>query len=408
MPSSRMLTHPPFVLLATGRLVSSIGNAVAPIALAFALIQSGGSAGDIGLVLGARAVAVVASLLFAGVLADRFPLRSVLVTASLLAAAAQAAAAVLILAGNAHVWLLAALQLGNGLAAALLFPATNAALPRAVPSERLQQANALVRLGANGTMIGGAALGGLLVAAVGPGWSIAADALSFVVSAALFAGIRLTPARAGGPRQSALRDLAEGWRDVRSRTWLWVCVCQAAVVNAAIAAGFEVLGPVAAQRHWGGAGAWGIVVAAQGAGLVAGGIAAAWSRTSRPLFAGVAALLLVAPLPAALASAVPLPLVAGVAFLAGAGLEVFAVNWNVMLQRHVPAERLSRVYAYDALGSNAVVPLGNALAGPAQAAFGLAGALWGSALTIAAATACALSVREVRELPAHETRAGEP
>ncbi|MER7501771.1 MFS transporter [Nonomuraea pusilla] len=405
MPDSpSLLASRSFVLLAAARLVSALGSAVAPVALAFALVEAGRPAADVGVVLGARAAAVVVALPLAGVVAHRYPVRAVLVGAALLAAAAQAAAAALVLAGHAEPWPLALSQAVGGIAAALHVPAAGSALPGTVPSELLPHANAVVRLGANAALIGGSAAGGVMVAAAGPGWSIAADAASFLLAAALCTGMRPSPRhgrRASGAASPGLaRELAEGWQDVRSRTWLWACVLQCAVVNAAVAAGIEVLGPVAAHRLLGGAAAWGAVLAAQSAGLLVGGLVAVRLRTARPLRDGVAALLLVAPLPALLAAAAPLPVLVVAALPAGAGLEVFAVHWNTVMQRHVPADRLSRVYAYDGLGSNAAVPLGAALAGPVESVVGLSGALLGSAFAIVVPTAAVLASRAVRGLPA--------
>ena len=86
-------------------------------------------------------------------------------------------------------------------------------------------------------------------------------------------------------------------------------------------------------------------------------------------------------LPLLLALAAPLPFVAvlGFAFLAGIGVETFAILWDTAMQQEIPADRLSRVYSYDALGSWALVPLGYAIAGPVSEAIGTRPTLMGAA-----------------------------
>lgn len=397
----RPLRSPRFRLLFAGRLVSFVGNAFAPIALAFAVLDLTGSASDLGLVLAARSVPTIALLLFGGVWADRLPRHVLLVGFSLIAAVAQAGAAALLLGGVARVWQLAALEAVNGAGAAFLFPASQGAVPQTISAEDSQQANALLRLARNVAGIVGAGLAGVVVATVGPGWGIAVDALSFVVAAGLFAGLRLPGA--GGVSAGVLRELVEGWREFRSRTWLWAIVVQFGFVNAAFSAGFEVLGPVVAVRELGGAAAWGLVVAVVAAGYLVGGGVGLWWRPGRPLLVATFGVLTGVPLLGALALGGSLPLIIGAAVLFGAGIETFGVQWDTAVQHHVPPAALSRVYAYDALGSDVVKPAGQTLAGPATAVFGLAGAIGGSAVVIGVATLAVLLVREVRTMPRHRT-----
>lgn len=399
MPSSR-LTAPlrirTYVLLLSGRTVSMVGNAVAPIALAFAVLRLTGSAGDLGLVMAARTVTQVLLLLFGGVIADRFPRRAVLVGCAALAGLSQATAAALLLTGVARVGQLAAIEAVNGAAAALLFPASQSALPQTVPAEALQQANVYFRLGRNGTTILGGALGGAAVAVIGTGWAIAFDAATFAVAALLWTGMRLAPAREGdAPSPSMLRELIAGWHDFRSRTWLWTIVVQFAFCNAAYSAGFAVLGPMAARAHLDGAGPWGLVVAANGAGLAAGSVIMTVLRARRPLLLGNTGVLMPVAGLAALALGFPLAWQIVVAVVSGIGSETFGVNWDLTMQREIPGDRLGRLYSYDAVGSFVVMPIGQALAGPAQELLGLSGALWAAAGIIAVATLPIYAVRDV-------------
>jgi MFS family permease len=375
-----------------------VGNAVAPIALAFAVLRVSGSGGALGLVLAARTVPQVVFLLFGGVIADRVPRRGILVVAAAGAGVTQAVAAGLLLGGVAQVWQLGVLEAMNGTAAAMLFPATQSVLPQTVPVSALQRANVVFRLGRNSTQVLGAAVGGLAVAAFGPGQAIAFDAATFFLAAALWSGMRLAPVRAGGAPPSMVRDLVEGWHDFWSRTWLWSIVVQFCFVNAATGAAFQVLGPIVAKQRLGGAGPWGLIVAANAAGLTLGALVMFWLRARRPLLAGNTGVLLVLPSLALLAYGAPVGWLIAAAVLAGLGMEVFGVNWDLTMQREIPPDRLGRLFSYDAVGSFVFLPVGQALAGPAMAAFGLSGALLVAGGVVAAATLAIYAVRDVRTL----------
>lgn len=152
--------YPHFRRLFAGRTINYLGNAVAPIALAFAVLDLTGSVAALGVVVAARSLANVALLLVGGVVADRLPRALVLTGSQVVAALSQAVVAGLVLTGTATVPLLIGLGLVNGAAAALAFPATAALLPQCVPPHLLREANALSRLGINGALVGGAAAGG--------------------------------------------------------------------------------------------------------------------------------------------------------------------------------------------------------------------------------------------------------
>jgi MFS family permease len=393
------LRHAAFRNLAAGRTITMLGNAIAPIALAFAVLDLTGSVAALGLVVGARSLMNVLFLLFGGVVADRFPRQRVMVAAGVLAAATQAAAAALVLTGSATVPLLAALAAVNGVVSAFAFPAAAALVPQTVPARTLQQANALNRLGINAAMIAGAAAGGLLVAAVGPGWGLAADAATFAAGAAAFARVRVAPTRDRlARRASALAELREGWAEFSARTWVWVVVLGFMFINAAFAGGIQVLGPAVADGTIGRR-LWGLVLAAQTAGMVAGAVLAMRLRVRRLLLLGVACMLGVAPLLVALAAAPRFALLVAAAVVGGLGLEQFGIAWETSMQRHIPADKLARVFSYDALGSFLAIPLGQVAAGPAALLIGTGPALLTAASIVVLAVVGMLASPDVRRLP---------
>jgi MFS family permease len=400
MSASAPLRHVPFRYLMAGRTVNALGNSFAPIALAFAVLDLTGSAADLGLVVGARTLVNVVFLLFGGVLADRLPKHLLMVGSSLAAAVTQGVVAALVLTGTATVPLLIALAAVNGMVAALALPASASILPLTVPAEVRKEANALNRISLNAAAVLGAPLAGVVVAGVGPGWGIAVDAATFAVSAVCFALLRVPdPARtAPAARANVLADLRAGWTAFRSRTWLWVVVAGFCVLNVAWSGSLYVLGPVVADETVGRR-AWGLVLAAQTAGMIIGGLVAIRLRLRRLLFLGVFSCLFMA-LPVLLLGIHPQlwALLAG-ALVAGLMLEQFGVAWETTMQEHVPADKLARVYSYDMVGSFVAIPAGEIAIGPIAHAVGVRPTLIGATVLMTVAVLGMLTSRDVRTLP---------
>lgn len=386
----------PFRWLLAARTTAIVGNAVAPLALAFAVLDLTGSAADLGLVVAARSIANVGMLLFGGVIADRLPRGAVLVGSSVAAALTQGAIAALVLTGTAGIPLLVILSVVNGAVAAVSLPAAAALVPDTVPAPLLRPANALLRLGLNGGSIVGASVGAVVVAAVGPGWGLAMDAAAFAVAAMLFSRLRLPspPDAAPGERASVWSDLREGWREFAARRWVWIVVLQFAVLNAAFVGATTVLGPLVADESFG-RGAWGLIVAAQTAGLALGAVVALRWRPRRALGIGVAAMALAALPAAALGAAPVVPVLIAAFAIGGIAIELFAIAWDQSLQTHIPRAALSRVYSYDMVGSFVAVPVGEIVVGPLAERVGAAPVLLGCAAIIVVATSAATCSRSV-------------
>jgi len=386
-----------FRLLFTGQAISRLGSAMAPVALAFAVLDLTGSAGDLGLVLAARMVPTIVFLLVGGVWADRLPRHRVMVASNVVSGTSQVINGTLLLTGNAELWHLAALAAVNGASSAFFQPASAGIVPETVPSSLLQQANATLRLAMNSTTILGGALGGLLVAATNPGTAIVIDGGSYLLAAACLAAMRL---RAGLriESHSVLHELREGWRDFWSRTWLWAIVIQFALVNAAVVGTEQVLGPVVADEHLGGAAAWGAVLAAESIGYVLCGFLMLRWRVRRMLRAATLAMFGTPIVLVALAIPAQLAAVIVAAFATGVCIEIFGVLWDTSMQQEIPREKLSRLYSYDMLGSWALMPLGYIAAGPVSEAIGVTETFVVATVLIVVATALVLLSHDVRTL----------
>jgi len=394
--SLAVLRQRDFRLLFGAQAVSVFGDRMVAVALAFAVLELDGSASDVGLVLAARTLPLVACLLVGGVVADRMSPRAVMVAADLVRLASQGALAALLILGAPELWVVAVLAGVTGAGTGFFSPASTGLLPAVVAPERLQEANGLRATAMAAGEIAGPLLAGVLVAATSPGWALAVDAATFAVSAALLARLRL-PVRLPRTATSFLGDLRDGWQAFRALTWVWTFVAFAASGNMFWGA-WSVLGPVVADRDLGGAAAWGGILAAMGVGALAGGVLAIRTRPRRPLITATLAFTVMAAPLALLAAEAPVPLVASAAALAGGGMFLGNAVWEATLQRHVPGESLSRVSAYDWFGSLAFQPVGMAIWGPISVAVGIEASLWLAFLLLVGSGLGLLAVPDIRRL----------
>ena len=388
------LSERPFRLLWLARTASAVGDRMVPVALAFAVLGIGGDAGDLGLVLAVGLIPNIVFVLVGGVAGDRWPRGRVMLAADAVRAVSQGTVAVLLLAGSAELWHLLVSSAVWGTAAAFFTPASTGVVPDTVSPARLQQANALMGLTRNVVGLGAPTAAGLLIAVAGTGVVFAIDAATFVLSALFLLRLPL-PERAKRASESFARELAAGWREVTSRTWLWASIVSFMFWNVGLAV-FFVLGPVVAEEELGGARDWGIIMSGSAVGSIVGGTIAMRWRPVRPLVVAfavtiVSALQLVLLIPPAPALAQ-----AGAAVLAMVGVTISMTVWTTTLQEQVPEHALSRVSAYDWLGSLVVMPLGYALAGPAAAVAGVDATLAAGAVLMVGAGAVSLSLPSVR------------
>ncbi|MDG9715740.1 MFS transporter [Streptomyces sp. DH24] len=387
-----------YSLLTAAAFVTNLGSHGALVAAAFAVLETGGDGGDVGLVAAARTLPLVLFLLIGGAVADRLPRHRVMVAANALNCLSQGAFAVLVLAGEPLLWQMMLLSALGGTGQAFFSPAAEGMLLSSVQGEQAGRAFAVFRMAMQGAAVGGAALGGAMVAAIGPGWVLAADAAAFALAGALRGLLDVSHIPARAPGGGMLADLREGWREVAGRPWLWGIVVQFSIANAVVAAADAVYGPLVARDHLGGAGPWGLALGFFGAGTVVGALLMTRWKPRRLLFVGTLCVFPLALPSAALAVPVPAGALCGVMFVTGVTLEVFGVSWMTALHQEIPEDKLSRVSAYDWFGSVALVPLATALAGPAETAFGRPAALWGCAALVVVMTAAVLCLPDVRNL----------
>jgi MFS family permease len=398
-----------FRLLWLGQTTSTLGDGLVPVALSFAVIQTlDGSATALGVVLAAHMLPLVAFVLVGGVWADRLPRQFVMLGSDVVRGAVQATAAVLLLSGAAEIWHLVVLVAIYGTAEAFFQPAATGLVPATISPPRLQQANALIGLSRSTSFIVGPAVAGVIAATTNPGIVFVVDAATFAVSAVCLALLRPPRAPREAERQSFFADLAGGWRELVSHTWLWVIVLWAATYLGIVVAPFLTLGPVIAKESLGGASAWGMIAAGWGAGSLAGFLLALRWKPARPMLVCSLLVVLVAPAIALLALKAAAPVIALAQAVGGTGMGFFSAVWQTTLQQHVREDALSRVSAWDWMGSFVFLPLGFVLVGPISDAIGISTVLWISFAYALVSTAVVLLVPGVRNLRRVDEAEPEP
>lgn len=391
------MRHREFRLLVTGSSVSALGNAITPIALAFAVIDLGGSASELGLVVAAFAAAEVVTTLLGGVLGDRVSRKLMMEGSAAASAVVEAAMALSLIAGVSSIRLLTVLGVVTGVLSALNRPSSQAMTRLTVPPEDLPRAVAVRPLGQQLGAVVGAVAGGSLVAVVGSGWAIMVDATTFALAALCYSRLRVEQTRTTGPRASMLGDLGEGAREVLRHAWLWLLIGQALIYHLFYGGAQDVLGPVVVGEGIG-RGAWGAALGCMMAGFVAGGLLCLRWQPRRALFTGAIMLSLTSAFPLAMALSDRALVVMAGALLHGFGLSVFSVFWDLSIQQNVPEDKLARVYSFDLVGSFVARPLGLALTGPLAEAVGFRSWLLVVAAVLFVVEVAALSSREVRRL----------
>ncbi|MEU3605200.1 MFS transporter [Streptomyces sp. NPDC035033] len=386
-----------FRLFFVARAAAVLGEGTVPVAFAAGLLGAGRPASSVGYALGLWTAAFAAFVLFGGVLADRFTARRMMILADLLRLPGALLLAVAFAAGSPPLWAVYALSAVAGVGAALFQPGVASTIPRIAPD--VQRANAVLRVAEALMTMAGPALAGLLVAAWNAGAAFAANAATFVVSAACFLLMRLPPAPAEGRRRGSLgAELVLGWREFRSRSWLW------GVISIWTVYGLTVAGPMVpltASLVTGGHGsaAYGVLMAVNGAGSALGGLLALRIRPRRPLASGAVALLGLPVNLALLGLGAPVAALAAGQFVAGTAFAYWLVMWSTAVQTHVPQEALNRMHAYDVAGSLLMMGVGRALSGPVAGAVGTEAVLLAGAGIAVLVVAALLAVRPIRELP---------
>ncbi|MFD1046620.1 MFS transporter, partial [Kibdelosporangium lantanae] len=338
---------------------------MSPVALAIGLVLFGHGVQAVGAAMASYWGGFAGFVIVGGVLADRWDARKLMVSADLVRVGTQSVTAVLFLTGIVVPWQICLIGLVNGLCAALFQPGVASTVPRIATD--IQGANAAIRSAESVMSIAGPAVAAVLIGVASVGGVFAFHAFIYVVSAACLIGLRLSANAAPGTVAGAFRrDLVEGWREFRARTWLWgvIAIWMGFVVTA-----FGPTIPLAATEliatH--GNSAYGWIMSANGLGMAVGGLLALRVRPRFPLRTGAIALTGFSLQPLTVGLHLPVAVIVPGFVFSGVVQAFWAVMWATSVQTHVPHGVLNRVHAYEVAGSLAMMPVGQVVAGPAAA-----------------------------------------
>jgi MFS family permease len=351
-----------FRLLWGGQTVSLVGDGAFLVALGWKTFSLTGKTSSLALVLMLHSMAMLATLLIGGALADRYPRRTLMIVSDVSRCAVIGALAAVDASGHLSFALLLVFAIGFGLGDGFFYPAFGGIVPLVVEPHQLASANTLIGVSRQASFVVGPALAGGVYGAAGSASVFGFDAATFVVAAALL-GLARPRVFEPEPGEGTFKEIAAGFRYVASVPWLWISISIATFVLMVGMAPYQSLLPALVERHFGrGVGSYSFLFAVQAAGMVVGTL---WFGQVNPrrhrvvITYGFFALndvcvILMALLPW-FGLAVGLVVVRGFCIGFGIGL------WETLLMELVPESKLSRVVSLDFFGSLGLTPVGFAL-----------------------------------------------
>lgn len=396
-----------FNLLFGGQTISVIGDALYTVALPWLVLTTGGSAEELGTVLAAYGIPRALSMLAGGWLSDRLRPRRVMLIADAVRLLLVGLLAVIAMGGHPTLFQLCAIAVPLGAFGGAFLPASQSILPETLSTDELQAGNGLMQASRQGANLIGAAVAGVIVAALTSAAALAIDAGTFLVSALSLALMRTTP---GTGKQAARREKevtsvqerveqVSLWHFLRTSRLIQGTLLIFMVIGLVSGGLIEVALPalVHGPMH-GNASGFGIILAGWGAGafagaLVAGALGKGKHKGLIMLIAGLFMAAMIALLPTwGVAFAVVCMLLAGVT-----GSIVNVVLFTAV-QLAIPRHLMGRVMGLLLFGSFGVYPLSVALAGVLSNQLGPAIFFPFSGLLLALAMLFGMTQRALREI----------
>jgi MFS family permease len=379
--------------------ITNYGNGMSPIALAFGILAlPNGSANLLGLVLGITTAMFVIMAPFGGVIADKYGRARVVGLTDFAAGSILLIQVGYFATGDVPVAVLLIVNGCYGLLWGIFWPAFTGIMPTIVPKVGLQKANAINALMTNSGLILGAASAGFLIDAFGAAITLGIDAASFLLSGVMVFTLRHLTPKLVDSKNSMLDDLIHGWKVFTSFRWIVISVISFSFIVMCWAAAENVLGPLIALEHFDGASSWSIVITAESIGLLVGAIIAIKIKLKYPIrFLQISTIAITLYI-LSLAKPQPLFVIAFCAFLFGIVFDLWNTLWYTALHRKVPQRALSRVSAFDALGSMIFKPIGLAIAAPLASLIGRENLLYLLAAITVVAIVSPLISGEVRNI----------
>ena len=346
-----------------------LGASAFPIALAVAVLDAGGTATSLGLILGARVLSGVVFAPFAGVWADRLPRRNVMIGADLFRSALVVSLIFVSTPTMPHFLLGLAVFL-MGLGDAFGAAAAGAIIPSLVPDEKLPAANVARNIVTKGASIVGPGIGGASVFLVGARFTFIFTAVAFVLGTYFLSKIKEDINIDKREQEPFLTELREGLRTVRDIPWIGAFILMVSVQLMVVIAAETVLLPVISRREFDSNTPFALAAAAFSVGSIISALLCVKIKVKHEGYVSIFVWMFIIIAPLALAFPVSETFVVIAYLFAGFSVGPWEAWWSSAVQREVPQHLQGRVFSIDHMGSAGLMPLGMALIGPAVALFG--------------------------------------
>ncbi len=346
-----------------------LGASAFPIALAVTVLDAGGTATSLGLILGARVLSAVLFSPFAGVWSDRLPRKQVMIIADLGRAVLVFVMVFISAPDMPHVFL-ALLVFAMGVGDSFGAASAGAIMPSLLPENKLPAGNVARGIVVRSATIVGPGIGGLSVFLIGGRLTFLFTAVAFVIGTYFLANIQEDLNADKKPQESFLVEMREGLRIVRDIPWIGAMIAMASVQLMVIIAAETVLLPVITRREFGTNTAFALSAAAFSLGGVVSAIACVKLKIKHQGQFSVLVWMLLVITTISLAFPISETFIVLCYLFAGFSVGPWEAFWNSAIQREVPRDLQGRVFSIDHMGSAGLMPLGMALVGPAVALFG--------------------------------------
>ena len=346
-----------------------LGASAFPIALAVTVLDAGGSATTLGLILGARILSGVVFAPFAGVWADRLPRKQVMMAADLFRAAIVFSM-VFISAPSMPHYALGIAVFVMGIGDAFGAASAGAFIPSLLPDEKLPAGNVARGVVVRMASIVGPGIGGASVLIIGGRMTFLFTAIAFSIGTFFLAQIKEDVNANKKPQEPFFTELREGLRTVWEIKWVGAMIAMASVQLMVVLAAEAVLLPVITRREFHTNTVFAVSAAAFSVGGVISAIIFAKIKVKHEGQTSVLIWMLLILAPLVLAFPVNEYVVVGAYLLAGLSVGPWEAYWNSAIQREIPHDLQGRVFSIDHMGSSGLMPLGMALVGPAVVFFG--------------------------------------
>jgi len=346
-----------------------LGASAFPVALAVTVLDAGGTATTLGLILASRVLAGVAFAPFAGVWADRLPRKKVMITADIFRATVVFSM-VFVSAPTLPHYLLGLAVFLVGVGDAFGAAAAGAIIPSLVPDEKLPAANVARGIVVKAATIVGPGIGGASVLLIGGRFTFAITSVAFVCGTYFLNQIQEDINGDKRAQEPFLVELREGLRTVRDIPWIGAFILMVSVQLMVVLAAETVLLPVISRREFDSNTPFALAASAFSVGSIISALLCIKIKVKHEGYVSIFVWMFIVIAPLALAFPVSGTVLVIAYLLAGFSVGPWEAWWSSAVQREVPPHLQGRVFSIDHMGSAGLMPIGMALIGPAVALFG--------------------------------------